>query len=830
MLGHISFSQAAPAIRVALLYPFEKWPTMWPRAYDGAQMAAQEIKALNWFPGVDFQVHAIDNGPLNAGLAIHNARDLVTKGYNGVIGERYSDMSKMVSYALSTSGIFQCSVWSTSPSLGKKDQFPTFFRLVADDNFQGLVMLALVRSLGWNKIGILASPGTYGQDLLDTIISAVNHYDVSVVGSFTYDLSDPVGTDYRLQQLKSLGARVILTLAGGEAEGVLLFRALNRNDMIGSEYTYIGGDTMVMMYEADNLLPSDLPNFKGLMFTEPLEYTQYSTDFINQYKQRNGTTPPSGTIAHYDATYAYARAFKKIMTDHSLTAADIASNAWLNLNLTVSQFTNFTFMGAMGPAAWLPNGDSASSGFHILNVQDQNKYVEVAIGTAENMTFTRAITYYGGEGVKPADAPFIRSEVIGYTQPGPLVIIALASISILVIAVSIPILIYKKAHPLLKPVSPPFMAITASGMVLCLLSIFVNAIEIPNIVSCNSYMALLAVGFGAVVGSIYVKLRRLYAIFDNKVMQRRAIPSYTLYLTTGCIVLGDLILALIWSAAFPLNRRETIDTISETRVYTCESRSSTSGSALTIAVFVYNAILVVACCYLAYRTRNIYSAYNEAKAIGIAIYNILFCAIIVLVVTYLGNINVVVGFIVRSAIVILCVGVTYVALIGRFLYAVFRKQEASALHVTSDSEGSADTKGMVRVLSGTRTNAKPPSTVACKSGKFPVRGQGFTKTISKLQWRTHVVYVMYKPASQLIVCDEGAQEAGMVIPLSNLASVTSSKDVLVAKWAQGALMIQMESAEEVADWVATIERAVQSAGEYSNAAAGVLKSVVTMSQ
>ncbi|KAI8905366.1 periplasmic binding protein-like I [Powellomyces hirtus] len=796
-------------IKLAVMYPYSYWnkgmDAMEERAYKGAALAAAEIQSniTTWFPGATrFEVHRKDDGSSkgqNKGLVVAAAQSIIADSYQGVIGERYSDYSKMLSWTLSTTSIFQCSVWSTSPSLGNKGEFPTFFRLVADDSFQGLVMLRLVRQLGWRKIGVLASTSTYGQDLLDKIISSADATGVDIASSFTYDLSDVGATDYRLTNLKLAGARVIITLVEGEEDAVDLFRALKRNEMIGPEYAYIGGDNMLQIGKANNAQPEDVANFEGLMMTEPLEYTdQYSGEFIQKWRTQYGYEPPSGAIAHYDATYAFAHAFKHILNQPGVVLANLTSNTWNDiLKWNVTDFTAISFMGAMGPAGFQPNGDSAAANFRILNWQNANGgYRQVASGTAESLQFTTEIKWYGP--AKPSDAPKFNEDTIGYQKPLPAVVMAFTSALLFLVVLSIPFLLALRNHALLKPVSPLFMAITALGMAVVLLTIYVDAKEIPDIVSCNLYMALMTIGFGTVVGGIFVKLRRLYRIFDNRISQRRVIKNQELLLNIFGVFLTELVLVLVWAGAYPLQSVEYLDMLSEKHYYRCKTLNSRAADGLLISTMLLNALLIVVCCWLAYRTRNIYSSYNEAKAIGIAIYNILFCAIIILVVTHLTDVGVLIGWIIRSCLVLVATGVTYFALIGRYVLGVLSKADAETFGLVGEgSASSGGGGGAAEALKGLGIRKKSFAAGPWKTSTLAVRGQS---RITTSQWKNHVLTLFAKPAPILSLISEREPDVGIALSVSTI-EVKAKEDCFTIKWPKGAVQVQCESDQDAQEWV-----------------------------
>ncbi|KAJ3179374.1 hypothetical protein HDU87_002983 [Geranomyces variabilis] len=802
------------------------------RALLGARLAADEITSdpTKWFGSVPFVVNPIDDQITDAEAygktisAVQNS--VIDAGYNGVLGDRYSSATEMVAYTLAESGIFQCSIWSTSPSLSNKVQFPTFFRLVADDNFQALVILELVKSQGWKRIGALVGDESYGQGLLDKVRSSVDSYGMSLLASYTFYTNDPEGIDYRVSQLKALGARIILLFPNGEQDAVLLFRSLAANGMVGPDYVYIGGDNLLeVMAATENA--ADVANVQGLLMTEALEYSESTKPFEANFLAKYGRAPLSGAVAWYDATYAFAYAFQKLQNDYGYSATDIANNRWLEQNLNVTQFTNFSFQGAMREASWMPDGDSMNALFHVMNLVN-GTYNEVAIGEVGDLTITNKIVFASGLTDIPSDSPMMVDETIGYKKPAPVAIIALTAVLLALITVSILPLAVFRDHRLLKPVSPLFMALSLVGMLLCLLSIFVDAVGIPTKTSCNSYMALMAVGFGTVVGGILVKLRRLYRIFDNRIAHRRASPNSELLAESGVIVLVEFILVFIWAGGYPLLPQEHNDLVAATHYYTCESANTSASKGLSAAVFVYNGLLVLACCYFAFATRDIYSAYNEAKAIGVAIYNILFCAIIILLTTLLTPLSPVPGFLIRSAFVLVAVGVAYAALCGRFLYSMVASQALSDEYHAADGGGGGGPVGESGAQHGSgsgsahsgiapltpqqrrqsKTWVDPKAaalTAGYKNDMFPIRGT--SRITATSQWRNFHISVMVKPSPLLVIVSEKDQAVGLAVPLKQVtAECAEQEDArFTVRWSKGALQVQTSKPADAQDWVQTIQ-------------------------
>ncbi|KAJ3151866.1 Gamma-aminobutyric acid type B receptor subunit 2 [Geranomyces michiganensis] len=805
-----------------MMYSFTEWEDLVEWAYNGSMIAINEINNdPTWFGGTKLTLTKFDTGYYDHGKTLNATFAAVRAGYNAFIGNRFSGYTKDVAYALSTTGLFECSVYSTSPALSDKGQFPTFFRLVADDNLQAVTMLQFAQTQGWSNVGILASTGSsYAQGLLEKVKSSAPAFGVTVLGFQNYDISDTQAVLTRCELIKNAGARIIILLVDNEVELVQMLRLLKQSDMIGPDYAYIGGDVMTGLYSAEGATAADVDLTQGLFITVPLyKNPQYCQPFLAKYNEIYGRTtePWSDAVVHYDAVYSFAHAFRRIMDVYGLSAAEIADNSWLRLNLNVTEFLDFTFTGANGPVSWLPNGDVASSSFQIQQTDvtdrvhlENSQFPQIMYIINGKWTTLAPARFFGGTSTPPADLPTLEDDLIGYTKPASAVIIALTTVLTFAITVSIPLLLVYRNHSVLKPMSPYFMATSALGLLLCLMSIYVDAIRIPNKVSCNAYMSLMAVGFGTVVAGILVRLHRLYRIFDNRAMQRKAVSDETLFGYTGVILLGEGIILLIWANRYPLLANFHADIASGRMYYECSTTDTLAGKAMLGSMFAYNGILVLVCCWLAYATRNIYSAYNQAKAIGITIYNILFCSILVVLVTYMGAMTKTIGFVLRSAFVLLCIGISYGSLIGRFLYVVLNPATGS------EQERSA----LMGAAAPTATTMKPGVATAKgpRSGTtIPVKGKS---PVTTSQWKEHFVCVITQPINALLLANQADKKVGLTLPLELVANLTVNEDAVVTvTWSQGSISLQFGSDGQAEEWLAALQSAAVSGGSGSGGGA-----------
>lgn len=110
-----------------------------------------------------------------------------------VLGAGNSEISIAINRVLSAFQIPQIGFASTSSYLSEKMRFSSFFRTVPPDTNQVSGLLALLKKLSWNYVGILFSSGDYGRALVESFKSLGKAegiciaYDYSVPYSVTLD-------------------------------------------------------------------------------------------------------------------------------------------------------------------------------------------------------------------------------------------------------------------------------------------------------------------------------------------------------------------------------------------------------------------------------------------------------------------------------------------------------------------------------------------------------------------------------------------------------------------------------------------------------------------
>ncbi|KAJ1080369.1 hypothetical protein NDU88_000586 [Pleurodeles waltl] len=148
--------------------------------YQLVQAMVFAIKEINnnptILPNITLGFHIYDSctlfkRSLKATLWMLSGQEVPTPNYRcgrrlppaAIIGDSGSTRSIVLALILGLYRHPQISYGSTSPLLGDRNQFPSFFRTIPSDDFQSRGLAQLVIHFGWTWVGIVASDDEYGQ-------------------------------------------------------------------------------------------------------------------------------------------------------------------------------------------------------------------------------------------------------------------------------------------------------------------------------------------------------------------------------------------------------------------------------------------------------------------------------------------------------------------------------------------------------------------------------------------------------------------------------------------------------------------------------------------
>jgi 2',3'-cyclic-nucleotide 2'-phosphodiesterase (5'-nucleotidase family) len=192
------------------------------------------------------------------------------------------------------------------------------------------------------------------------------------------------------------------------------------------------------------------------------------------------------------------------------------------------------------------------------------------------------------------------------------------------------VLFLNREKSVMRASSPLFGMLMCLGGVIGATTILMDA-HADGTDMCNASVWLLVVGYSLIFACLFVKTHRIHTIFNAKRLKGRAVYTDAhVLLYVGAITLINIIILIVFRVVSPLELRPFVLTAK----FAVGERCSSDNIIFTAILFVYNGLLLAWGIYLAVRTRNVDSNFNESKWIGIAVYNCAFSALVMLLVMY----------------------------------------------------------------------------------------------------------------------------------------------------------------------------------------------------
>jgi ABC-type proline/glycine betaine transport system substrate-binding protein len=162
-------------------------------------------------------------------------------------------------------------------------------------------------------------------------------------------------------------------------------------------------------------------------------------------------------------------------------------------------------------------------------------------------------------------------------------------------------------------------------------------------IGCNLFIWMLPVGFALLFGSLFAKTGRIYLLFSNKSLQLVKYTDRDVGLCVGVVLLGEIAVLGVMAGLQPA--QFVFQTEGEQQYSFCLFHLPTG-----ITLLVYNGVIIVFGIIIAALVSKLrLTLYNEAKYIGLAMYNFALIAIFVAVIFLVTDV------IVRFALLCCCI-------------------------------------------------------------------------------------------------------------------------------------------------------------------------------
>ena len=138
-----------------------------------SQITIGLANTLAYSQGVQFEIVYADSG-CDGTMAASAAQTLVDAGVWGVVGAACSGASMGANAVLSAAGIPQVSYASTSPALSDATAYPSFYRVVPSDAFQGSVVADVMVADMQDNVAVIHMTNAYGSGLADAFVASMD--------------------------------------------------------------------------------------------------------------------------------------------------------------------------------------------------------------------------------------------------------------------------------------------------------------------------------------------------------------------------------------------------------------------------------------------------------------------------------------------------------------------------------------------------------------------------------------------------------------------------------------------------------------------------------
>ncbi|KAK5584642.1 hypothetical protein RB653_006257 [Dictyostelium firmibasis] len=222
-------------------------------------------------------------------------------------------------------------------------------------------------------------------------------------------------------------------------------------------------------------------------------------------------------------------------------------------------------------------------------------------------------------------------EFVDYPESLKIGVTVVAAFCIFLCIVSMIIVIAFKEAKVIKSSSPIFCLLILFGCIV----IFVGCIMFarsPTDGNCRSRVWLLSLGYTIFLGNLLVKNWRIWLLFDNPKLKKRAITNWKLYPWVTGIVLVDIAILSIWQGLGEIiaESRTGVDSLSKYE-YRNVCASSDQGSIALYMLLVFHGLILLVACFISFKIKAVdIDEFNESKPITTSVYIITFCLFIVI--------------------------------------------------------------------------------------------------------------------------------------------------------------------------------------------------------
>ena len=311
-----------------------------------SQIALGLANTIGYSNNVQFEIVYADSG-CDSTMGGSAAQTLVDAGVWGVVGAACSGASMGANAVLSAAGIPQVSYASTSPALSDATAYPSFYRVVPSDAFQGSVVAEVMTADAQDNVAVIHMTNAYGSGLADAFVA--NMDSASICTQIGYE---ETATDFStiVSTVVNDGCTSVMMVSYA-ADGAMLIEEMSLQGFTGAIY---GADGIAEVGLAADMADKSLVD--GVIATKPAAaggMTTVGMVFAAQCMANPDCAGGIYTAEAFDAVYIVAfAAFTALATPGITPDMAIAG-------------TGNGLEGASGGITFMANGDVPAAGFCI---------------------------------------------------------------------------------------------------------------------------------------------------------------------------------------------------------------------------------------------------------------------------------------------------------------------------------------------------------------------------------------------------------------------------------------------------------------------------------
>lgn len=633
-------------------------------------------------------VHLADTG-LDEASALQQMLHIISdENILVCIGEVLARVTEPLHYILKSSMVSQASPVSSSMTLSNRKEFPFYWRTVPNDVTLFNALVATMKAqFSWKNVAVLSSGDEESSVSASTFTEICNGNGVAVVQAKGLQNLNITNIEGALTQIKDTGARVIFAALSVDAVAPV-FDAASRLGMTSasSGFVWILNAQAAVLDVIDPATAALIP--EGTISVGPAVGTGA------QYQRYLNATRTWSATPILSAAYVYDTALTMMRTVKSI---DDRGNDYYNRTALYAAIGKIDFVGATGRVAFA-GGDRLYAEVSVVRRTSGKweEFVRTSFGASTSLIANRTV-------VKPyvfADPSIsaLKDLSLNYMrwQDGAgLALVLIASLALLCILGSALLVFIWRHNVMVRASSPAFLQVLLSGTIIAILSIFPSTGELTD-AACTVRTWLFILGFVMAYGACLLKNWRVYRLWSDQSMRIIRISNLHLLGYSLIFLVPFLLLLIVWTAVDkPFANIRGANLV-------CEQGKTIVWPLLE---FIGIGLMLVAGVVLAFMTRAIPQLYNECKHIALASYNMTFCLVIGIALSFILQ-----PISITAAYICYCVGVLFAfvglwaIVLGPKLYLmIFRPDKLAGL---SSGQSSSRSAKALSTASSVNSNSK----------------------------------------------------------------------------------------------------------------------------